>query len=463
MFAACRESVVRNPAEMTERSGIIELDANTLLECQSGGNAISKWQRRLGTSGWKREAHTIKTERLLRSPTCTCYKRGALTSLLLRTTTQVLGSTRWWPRGVGTESLFFPVVKSLRVVALISGSALGAIHCSTALWASTASNSATGSAEADASAQLRALIKEYITVHSEAAMEFGKSLLRDVSSTIASLFAPQLSFHGDVTAVIDKYAPEKQFKGIEYVGALGELYAKLLFGGSLANESHEHDLDATDGSRLSVKTRRGTGRGWSKSGALPSIDSAHGPNGLVFVNLNDDYTPRKIWRYDWQYLKDSGRLKAHVVRKRHRSFVFFVAESKDQAFEVYSDIDATQHVVALQELLAACRIDPTSDDPPHWSADPTLVGALERYGERLQLGDDKITLDLTALERYIYDSNSPAYRVMKGMHTVWRDEGTEGSRGAPRLVMALLQLLSEHRVKDAGSESASAMPMVQSA
>lgn len=32
---------------------------------------------------------------------------------------------------------------------------------------------------------------------------------------------------------------------------------------------------------------------------------------------------------------------------------------------------------------------------------------------------------------------------MEGMHSVWRDESMEGAKGAPRLVFALLQLLSE--------------------
>jgi hypothetical protein len=43
---------------------------------------------------------------------------------------------------------------------------------------------------------------------------------------------------------------------------------------------------------------------------------------------------------------------------------------------------------------------------------------------------------------YLCDS-SPAYRLMEAMCSVKEHEGMEGYRWAPRLVLALLQLLSE--------------------
>ena len=292
------------------------------------------------------------------------------------------------------------------------------------------------------------------TYRMESVMQAGRDLLTEVSSKVATLFAPQLSFHQQFALLMQQYAAEKTFKGTEYVGTIGELYAKLLFGGVLVDESHEHDLVDLDGARLSVKTRRGRRRGWAKSGALPSIDSENGPTGLVFVNLNDDYTPRKIWRYDWQYLTQNGRFKEHVVRDSHRSFVFFVNESKDADFVCFPVEEAGQKIYSFSDLFSALYRDLKPDEGPHWSSNPVLTGALDRFGERMQNGQHELTLDLREVQSYIYDGGSPAYELMEGMHSVWRDESMEGAKGAPRLVFALLQLLSEHSAANRGTGGA---------
>ena len=85
----------------------------------------------------------------------------------------------------------------------------------------------------------------------------------------------------------------------------------------------------------------------------------------------------------------------------------------------------------------------------HWANDPYWTEALDRYVRRRKRRR-KITIDIDRMEALIYRGDiSPAYRLMDAMCSVRECEGGEGYRGAPRLVLALLQLLSE---VDAGGE-----------
>jgi hypothetical protein len=80
---------------------------------------------------------------------------------------------------------------------------------------------------------------------------------------------------------------------------------------------------------------------------------------------------------------------------------------------------------------------------PHWADDPYWTEALDRY-VRGRSRRRKITIDIQRMESVIYHGDiSPAYRLMEAMCSVKEHEGMEGYRGAPRLVLALLQLLSE--------------------
>lgn len=85
----------------------------------------------------------------------------------------------------------------------------------------------------------------------------------------------------------------------------------------------------------------------------------------------------------------------------------------------------------------------------HWANDPYWTESLDRYVRRRKRRR-KITIDIDRMEAFIYRGDiSPAYRLMDAMCSVRECEGGEGYRGAPRLVLALLQLLSE---VDAGGE-----------
>jgi hypothetical protein len=79
----------------------------------------------------------------------------------------------------------------------------------------------------------------------------------------------------------------------------------------------------------------------------------------------------------------------------------------------------------------------------HWADDPYWTEPLERYVSRRRRRR-KIVIDIHRMEAVIYRGDiSPAYRLMDAMCSVREHEGAEGYRGAPRLVLALIQLLSE--------------------
>lgn len=79
----------------------------------------------------------------------------------------------------------------------------------------------------------------------------------------------------------------------------------------------------------------------------------------------------------------------------------------------------------------------------NWSEDSYWTEAAERYHERREGGARQLVLDLEAIERGLYDGDGPAYRAMEAMLSVHEYEGMDGYRGAPRIVLALLQILSE--------------------
>lgn len=79
----------------------------------------------------------------------------------------------------------------------------------------------------------------------------------------------------------------------------------------------------------------------------------------------------------------------------------------------------------------------------HWSEDAYWVDALEAYQEERIRGRSRIVLDLDAIEAEIHADSGPAYRLLRAMESVWTMEGMDGMRGAPRLVLALLERLDE--------------------
>jgi hypothetical protein len=79
----------------------------------------------------------------------------------------------------------------------------------------------------------------------------------------------------------------------------------------------------------------------------------------------------------------------------------------------------------------------------HWSQDSYWTDALKRYHAAKEQGVSEMTISLGAIEGVLFDGDGPAYRALEAMTSVQEHEGYEGFRGAPRVVLALLQILSE--------------------
>ena len=79
----------------------------------------------------------------------------------------------------------------------------------------------------------------------------------------------------------------------------------------------------------------------------------------------------------------------------------------------------------------------------HWAEDRYWLDALDRYVELRRQGQSKLVLDLDVLDAEIFSGDSPAYRAMEALTSVWQHEGMDGCKGAPRVVLALSLLLSE--------------------
>ncbi|MGE1612272.1 hypothetical protein V9K81_10355 [Pseudomonas monteilii] len=79
----------------------------------------------------------------------------------------------------------------------------------------------------------------------------------------------------------------------------------------------------------------------------------------------------------------------------------------------------------------------------HWSEAPYWTEAADRFDELREGGRRQLVIDIDAIETTLYDGDGPAYRALEAMLSVHEHEGMDGYRGAPRVVLALLQILSE--------------------
>lgn len=150
-----------------------------------------------------------------------------------------------------------------------------------------------------------------------------------------ALFLELTALQAKIRQKVSVYADGKNLKGNELVGWLGEIYGKLLFGGTLVDDQVEHDFVSSKGWRVSVKTRKGWNSGWKQTSPIPKIDGEDCPTHLLFVHLNDDYSIDCIWLFEWQHLIAANRFKKHIVRGVQRSFILSINEKKDVACIVY--------------------------------------------------------------------------------------------------------------------------------
>ena len=77
----------------------------------------------------------------------------------------------------------------------------------------------------------------------------------------------------------------------------------------------------------------------------------------------------------------------------------------------------------------------------YWADDPYWTDAMDRLPQLRDAGS--IHLDVARIEEVAFDGDGPAYKLMEAMVSVWEQEGSDGYRSAPRIMMAFLVRLSE--------------------
>lgn len=162
-----------------------------------------------------------------------------------------------------------------------------------------------------------------------------KTAVKSLESDMAIIFEELSAVQLKIREKLKVFCNGKTLKGNELVGWLGEIYGKLLFHGTMVNDSYEHDIDNADGKRVSIKTRKGWKSGWTQSSAIPKITGDDCPTHLLFVHLDDDYSIHGMWLFDWDYLIEHDRFRKHMVRGNMRSYIFHLNESKDQGNKIF--------------------------------------------------------------------------------------------------------------------------------
>ncbi len=192
------------------------------------------------------------------------------------------------------------------------------------------------------------------------------SRLRPYSAAIQQAFA-------DIREELEHYSDGENFKGNELTGWLGEVFAKLFLGGMLVSDRYEHDVVARD-MRVSVKARSGWRSGWTQSSTIPKIRGTDCPSHLMFVHLDDDFSPERMWLYPWEDLLAQNRFKPHVVRGAQRAFVFHVRPTADDNYLKYQKHSASDlPPTPVPEGSGADAEHPREPHPPPLTRDDVLV------------------------------------------------------------------------------------------
>ncbi|MHB0929472.1 MAG: hypothetical protein ACYC3W_11340 [Candidatus Nanopelagicales bacterium] len=155
-----------------------------------------------------------------------------------------------------------------------------------------------------------------------------------IESELANNFDQLASIQNEIRRKLAQYSTEKNLKGYEVVGWLGEIYIKILFNGKLVSDIYEHDVELVTGERISVKTRKGRNLGWNNTSLIPRIIGDNLPTNLAFINLDDNYRINKIWLFPWEYLYLNNRFIEKKVRGQLRGFIVKIDEVKDKTFEI---------------------------------------------------------------------------------------------------------------------------------
>lgn len=127
----------------------------------------------------------------------------------------------------------------------------------------------------------------------------------------------------------------KKAKGDQLVSVLGEAAVAALTGGTVL-PSEDTETDVLVGKlRISVKTRRGNGKGWTQTSPISS-NHPKAIDYLAFVHLNSSYLVNKIWLFPWKQLLKDGRVRSKKVRENSRGFLFHLSPQRDAPFLIFS-------------------------------------------------------------------------------------------------------------------------------
>ena len=166
-------------------------------------------------------------------------------------------------------------------------------------------------------------------------MDYNFDKFGQVEKEFDSLFHLLSQTQKEIQEKLQEHADGKVLKGNELVGWLGEIYTKILFNGYLVDDSHEHDVETDDNLRISVKARKGSNSGWTRTSAIPKIEGLDCPTHLMFVHLDDNYAVVSMWLYPWQDILKAERFKKHIVRGNFRSYYMSVNPSIDDRYKIY--------------------------------------------------------------------------------------------------------------------------------
>ena len=114
-------------------------------------------------------------------------------------------------------------------------------------------------------------------------MDFDFDSMDRIEKDFSGLFVTLSMTQRKIRELLVEHSDGKVLKGDELVGWLGEIYTKIAVGGYLVDDSFEHDVETTTGMAISVKTRRGTNSGWTRTSAIPKIEGEEVPTHLMFV------------------------------------------------------------------------------------------------------------------------------------------------------------------------------------
>jgi hypothetical protein len=162
------------------------------------------------------------------------------------------------------------------------------------------------------------------------------SKIAEVRLKIASDLDALLYAQRRIKEALLQFSDGKNLKGDELTAWLGEIYAKMLFDGTLVDETHEQDfIVSKSGEKYAVKARKGNNKGWNTTSAISKIEGKDCPDFLLFVHFDNNYEIKNIWKYPWKEMFSADRFRAKKVRGESNRWDFRVTPTRDKIWLVY--------------------------------------------------------------------------------------------------------------------------------